>query len=330
MKIRPCRPRVSHAASDAALPERSGSTGCDTGGWGVGVAHREHDVRPGEEALHQHTGQQHPEQQQQPSDAQHPRQAPGQVPAQPAGHLPEQHPQRPRHDQDQRRHHAPWSAGSPATCVGDTGSIPNSSRMSFCQPTCCQTARSVNHATNATRSPRHDRACPALELRDAQVVPQRLAAGAEAVADHQRDPRDHPLHVRRPRQQRGQQRDREEEPTHHHTRAGHVQAEDASRACGGFDAGARQVLGGRIQLSCHGRPFVVPLRWRAAGMVVGRSGSGMDSGPQWYQAAGRLRLVRVLGESARRPPGSRRAETGRPPRRWPPGARSRPRARSPA
>ncbi len=32
VKIRPCRPRVSHATRDAELPERSGSTGWDTVG----------------------------------------------------------------------------------------------------------------------------------------------------------------------------------------------------------------------------------------------------------------------------------------------------------
>ena len=38
--------------------------------------------------------------------------------------------------------------------VGLTGSIPNSSRMSFCQPTCFQAPCSVIQMMSATRTPR--------------------------------------------------------------------------------------------------------------------------------------------------------------------------------
>ena len=153
MKIRPCRPRVSQAANDAALPERSGSTGCDTGA-GVSVSRTENiTFAPAKKPL---TSTPVSSTQNSSSNPVTPR-----THARRRGRCRPNHrataPNRTRSDRETIR-----ISAATATVVsritgqvrGDTGSIPNSSRVSFCQPTCCQTAAIVNHATNATSSPR--------------------------------------------------------------------------------------------------------------------------------------------------------------------------------
>ena len=152
MKIRPCRPSVSHAANDAALPERSGSTGWDTVG-GVSVSRTENIAFA--PAKNPFTRTPVSSTQNSSSSAETPRthaRRRGRCrPNQPATF-----PNSTRNDRDTTRTSAATAAVVSRITgqdVGEVGSIPNSSRMSFCQPTCFHTAMTVIHAMRTPRTP---------------------------------------------------------------------------------------------------------------------------------------------------------------------------------
>ncbi len=152
VKIRPCRPRVSHDANDAALPERSGSTGCDTVG-GVSVSRTENmTLAPAKNPL--------------TSTPVSSTQKSSSSPVTPRTHArrrgrcrPNQwatFPNSTRSDRDTMRISAATArvvSRITGQVVGPTDSIPNSWRMSFCQPTCFHTPWTVIHAMSATRTP---------------------------------------------------------------------------------------------------------------------------------------------------------------------------------
>ena len=152
MKIRPCRPSVSHAAKDAGLPELSGPNGCDTVG-GVSVSRTENmTLAPAKNPFTRTPVSSTQNSSNNPVTPRTHASRRGRCrPNQPATL-----PNSTRSDRDTTRTRAATAtvvSRITGQDVGETGSIPNSSRVSFCHPTCFHTPLRVIHTTSATRIP---------------------------------------------------------------------------------------------------------------------------------------------------------------------------------
>ncbi len=152
VKIRPCRPSVSQADSDAGLPERCGSRGCDTEA-GVSVSRTENMT---------FATAKNPLTRTPVSSSQNSSSSPTTPSTQASRRgrcLPSQRVtllNSTRNDLATIRIRTATSAVVSAMTgqiIGVIGSMPKSSRVSFCQPTCCHTEVTVDSATKPTSSP---------------------------------------------------------------------------------------------------------------------------------------------------------------------------------
>ncbi len=270
---RPWRPSSSQATSESGLPERRADTGCSMPG----------DVAPSRlENMTLATAKKPltrtPVMRSQKSRSRPP--APSTIasrrgmrrPSQ-AEDGPEQQPQRPRHDQEQRRH-ADGDADDDGPRRPRHGLHAEQRADLVLPPHLPPGGEQDAPRDEEDQDPPDDRAGAALQLGDLQVVPQRLAAGPEAVADHQGDAGRDALHVPRAGQQRGLHGHGEEQAGHEEARPRERRGEHARPALRWRGRGRLGGLlrRGQVDVDAHG---VAPCP--AAGSVCGSVSAAVDS-----------------------------------------------------